>query len=61
MKMTLLRSPRNSEYDDNNFYLQSKAAAGPFSPYPPETTAQLQTNTESIQVNNNEDEGELNF
>ena len=29
---------------------QSKAG-GPFSPYPPETTTQLQTNTESIQVN----------
>ena len=52
------RGDSDSEYDDNNF-IQSKAtAAGPFSPYPPETTAQLQTNTESIQVNNYEDEGD---
>ena len=57
MKRIILRSPR---YDDNNS-IQSKAAAGPFSPYPPETTAQLQTNTESIQVNDDEDEGKPNF
>ena len=59
MKKIIFHSPgdSDSEYDDNNF-IQSKAtaAAGPFSPYPPETTAQLQTNTESIQVNDYEDE-----